>query len=241
MKLSVGLDLCRRAEKYLFLSPTPQTASSHPPSRWATETQTSYTSHTLSTPVTSVSTQPRRWATKRAYAVHLYPTQVSLNPPYRKQQVPHPRAQTPFDCCALSFQPFEHPVCARNNDGTGFVFDLVNIIPWLKQVSFSLLSRRFILHLLFQGNITTQTRSPKNLSSQTISSSSTTHGNRPEKSTTLFHSSLSASILISLQLQQLEMYFSPRASGVVRIFWRTKSLRGIHGNPYPVQILKQRC
>ncbi|KAI9461809.1 cyclophilin-like domain-containing protein [Boletus coccyginus] len=50
-----------------------------------------------------------------------------------KQQVPHPRAQTPFDCCALSFQPFEHPVCARNKDGTGFVFDLVNIIPWLKQ------------------------------------------------------------------------------------------------------------
>ncbi|KAG8219719.1 hypothetical protein J3R82DRAFT_687 [Butyriboletus roseoflavus] len=50
-----------------------------------------------------------------------------------KQQVPHPRAQTPFDCCALSFQPFEHPVCARNGDGTGFVFDLVNIIPWLKQ------------------------------------------------------------------------------------------------------------
>ncbi|KAN0100524.1 Cyclophilin-like domain containing protein [Tylopilus felleus] len=50
-----------------------------------------------------------------------------------KQQVPHARAQTPFDCCALSFQPFENPVCARNKDGTGFVFDLVNIIPWLKQ------------------------------------------------------------------------------------------------------------
>ncbi|KAG1749881.1 peptidylprolyl isomerase-like protein 2 [Suillus paluster] len=50
-----------------------------------------------------------------------------------KLQVPHPRAQTPFDCCALSFQSFNHPVCARNADGTGFVFDLVNIIPWLKQ------------------------------------------------------------------------------------------------------------
>jgi peptidyl-prolyl cis-trans isomerase-like protein 2 len=50
-----------------------------------------------------------------------------------KLQAPHPRSQTPFDCCALSFQPFEHPVCARNKDGTGFVFDLVNIIPWLKQ------------------------------------------------------------------------------------------------------------
>ncbi|KAL4070847.1 peptidylprolyl isomerase-like protein 2 [Scleroderma citrinum] len=50
-----------------------------------------------------------------------------------KASIPHARTQTPFDCCALSFQPFEHPVCARNKDGTGFVFDLVNIIPWLKQ------------------------------------------------------------------------------------------------------------
>ncbi|EJD03832.1 peptidylprolyl isomerase-like protein 2 [Fomitiporia mediterranea MF3/22] len=50
-----------------------------------------------------------------------------------KQQAPHPGALTPFDCCALSFQPFEHPVCARNPDGTGAVFDLVNILPWLKQ------------------------------------------------------------------------------------------------------------
>ncbi|EGO05203.1 hypothetical protein SERLA73DRAFT_174204 [Serpula lacrymans var. lacrymans S7.3] len=50
-----------------------------------------------------------------------------------KQQAPHPGALTPFDCCALSFQPFDHPVCARNADGTGHVFDLVNIIPWLKQ------------------------------------------------------------------------------------------------------------
>ncbi|KAJ7596909.1 cyclophilin-like domain-containing protein [Mycena floridula] len=45
----------------------------------------------------------------------------------------HPGARTPFDCCALSFQPFTHPVCSRNADGTGTVFDLVNIIPWLKQ------------------------------------------------------------------------------------------------------------
>ncbi|KAI0931894.1 hypothetical protein AcW1_000828 [Taiwanofungus camphoratus] len=50
-----------------------------------------------------------------------------------KQDPPPPGARTPFDCCALSFQPFTHPVCARNADGTGFVFDLVNIIPWLKQ------------------------------------------------------------------------------------------------------------
>ncbi|KAJ3491058.1 hypothetical protein NLI96_g990 [Meripilus lineatus] len=50
-----------------------------------------------------------------------------------KAEAPFSGAQTPFDCCALSFQPFSHPVCARNADGTGLVFDLVNIIPWLKQ------------------------------------------------------------------------------------------------------------
>ncbi|TFK77208.1 cyclophilin-like protein [Pluteus cervinus] len=50
-----------------------------------------------------------------------------------KQEASHSGAQTPFDSCALSFQPFTHPVCARNADGTGHVFDLVNIIPWLKQ------------------------------------------------------------------------------------------------------------
>ncbi|KAG8722532.1 Peptidyl-prolyl cis-trans isomerase cyp8 [Ceratobasidium sp. 394] len=50
-----------------------------------------------------------------------------------KQEAPHPGSRTPFDCCALSFQPFEFPVCARNADGTGTVFDLTNIIPWLKE------------------------------------------------------------------------------------------------------------
>ena len=52
----------------------------------------------------------------------------------RKQEAPHPGARTPFDCCALTFQPFNHPVCARNTDGTGNVFELVSIIPWLKCV-----------------------------------------------------------------------------------------------------------
>lgn len=52
----------------------------------------------------------------------------------RKPGAPHPGARTPFDSCALSFQPFNHPVCAKNSDGTGNVFDLVNIIPWLKCV-----------------------------------------------------------------------------------------------------------
>jgi peptidyl-prolyl cis-trans isomerase-like protein 2 len=35
----------------------------------------------------------------------------------------------PFYCCALTFTPFENPVCTP--DGT--VFDLVNILPWLKK------------------------------------------------------------------------------------------------------------
>ncbi|KAL5641827.1 hypothetical protein ACGC1H_002050 [Rhizoctonia solani] len=50
-----------------------------------------------------------------------------------KQEGPHPGSRTPFDCCSLSFQPFDFPVCARNADGTGTVFELTNIIPWLKE------------------------------------------------------------------------------------------------------------
>lgn len=51
----------------------------------------------------------------------------------QKPQTPHPGNLTPFDCCALTSQPFQNPVCARNSDGTGNVFELTNIIPWLKQ------------------------------------------------------------------------------------------------------------
>ncbi|KAH0559225.1 hypothetical protein GP486_004258 [Trichoglossum hirsutum] len=35
----------------------------------------------------------------------------------------------PFNFCAVSLQPFEHPVCTA--DGT--IFDLTNILPWLKK------------------------------------------------------------------------------------------------------------
>ncbi|QIW95094.1 hypothetical protein AMS68_000612 [Peltaster fructicola] len=35
----------------------------------------------------------------------------------------------PFNYCALSLQPFEHPVCTSD----GNVFDLTNIIPWLNK------------------------------------------------------------------------------------------------------------
>eukprot|EP00043_Microstomoeca_roanoka_P002807 m.40631 g.40631 ORF g.40631 m.40631 type:complete len:524 (-) comp11735_c0_seq1:218-1789(-) len=39
----------------------------------------------------------------------------------------------PFDCCALSLQPFEHPVCTKD----GAIFDLVNIIPFIKKYGVS--------------------------------------------------------------------------------------------------------
>ena len=35
----------------------------------------------------------------------------------------------PFNFCALSLQPFEHPVCTAD----GLIFDLTNILPWLKK------------------------------------------------------------------------------------------------------------
>ncbi|KAK3828884.1 MAG: peptidyl-prolyl cis-trans isomerase-like 2 [Benniella sp.] len=35
----------------------------------------------------------------------------------------------PFDCCSLSLQPFEHPVCTED----GIIFELVNIVPYLKK------------------------------------------------------------------------------------------------------------
>lgn len=35
----------------------------------------------------------------------------------------------PFNFCSLSLQPFEHPVCTSN----GTIFDLTNILPWLKK------------------------------------------------------------------------------------------------------------
>lgn len=38
-------------------------------------------------------------------------------------------ARLPFHCCAISFQPFEDPVCAP--DGT--VFDIVNAVPYIRK------------------------------------------------------------------------------------------------------------
>ena len=35
----------------------------------------------------------------------------------------------PYDCCAISFRPFETPMCTKD----GSTFDLVNIVPYLKK------------------------------------------------------------------------------------------------------------
>jgi peptidyl-prolyl cis-trans isomerase-like protein 2 len=46
-----------------------------------------------------------------------------------KGSVPGAFKRLPYNFCALSLQPFEHPVCTF--DGT--IFDLTNILPWLKK------------------------------------------------------------------------------------------------------------
>ena len=35
----------------------------------------------------------------------------------------------PYNCCAISFRPFETPMCTKD----GSVFDLINIVPYLKK------------------------------------------------------------------------------------------------------------
>ncbi|XP_050409403.2 RING-type E3 ubiquitin-protein ligase PPIL2 [Patella vulgata] len=39
----------------------------------------------------------------------------------------------PFHCCSLSMQPFENPLCTKE----GIVFDLMNIVPFLKKYGLS--------------------------------------------------------------------------------------------------------
>ncbi|KAG9043744.1 Peptidyl-prolyl cis-trans isomerase cyp8 [Tulasnella sp. UAMH 9824] len=59
--------------------------------------------------------------------------QHSASSGYKGKAEEIPTYRTPFDCCSLSLQPFQHPVCAINEDGTGTVYDLLNIVPWLKE------------------------------------------------------------------------------------------------------------
>ncbi|KAK0537536.1 cyclophilin peptidyl-prolyl cis-trans isomerase Cyp8 [Tilletia horrida] len=48
--------------------------------------------------------------------------------------------QLPFNCCAISLQPWEHPVCARGEktgadgkEGLATIFDLANVLPFIKK------------------------------------------------------------------------------------------------------------
>ena len=45
--------------------------------------------------------------------------QATIHLPYRS---------LPFDCCAISFRPFETPLCTAD----GIIFELMNIVPYLK-------------------------------------------------------------------------------------------------------------
>ncbi|KAJ6656526.1 hypothetical protein lerEdw1_003651 [Lerista edwardsae] len=48
----------------------------------------------------------------------------------KKAEIPQSNfRRLPFDHCSLSLQPFEYPVCTPD----GIVFDLLNIVPWLKK------------------------------------------------------------------------------------------------------------
>jgi peptidyl-prolyl cis-trans isomerase-like protein 2 len=40
-----------------------------------------------------------------------------------------PLAIVPFNCCCLSLQTFDNPVCTPE----GHIFDIINIIPFIKQ------------------------------------------------------------------------------------------------------------
>ncbi|KAL7409476.1 hypothetical protein BDY24DRAFT_345205 [Mrakia frigida] len=50
----------------------------------------------------------------------------------KNQRGQHAFQSLPFDCCALSLQPFDVPVAVREEDGTAS-FDLVNILPYVKK------------------------------------------------------------------------------------------------------------
>ncbi|KAJ7382116.1 RING-type E3 ubiquitin-protein ligase ppil2 [Desmophyllum pertusum] len=49
----------------------------------------------------------------------------------KKADVPEKASfrRLPFYCCSLSMQPFEHPLCTKD----GVIFDLLNIVPYLKK------------------------------------------------------------------------------------------------------------
>ncbi|KZF26740.1 hypothetical protein L228DRAFT_243252 [Xylona heveae TC161] len=63
------------------------------------------------------------WASEDAYS-------ASAGAGVAKPNVPGANfRRLPFNYCAVSLQPFEHPVCTAE----GHIFDLTNILPWLKK------------------------------------------------------------------------------------------------------------
>lgn len=48
---------------------------------------------------------------------------------YKDRSKGVPFQRLPFNCCAITFTPFEDPVCTE--DGT--VYDIVNVVPYVKK------------------------------------------------------------------------------------------------------------
>ncbi|KND04280.1 uncharacterized protein SPPG_00017 [Spizellomyces punctatus DAOM BR117] len=64
--------------------------------------------------------------TDKLYVTH---SEHAAGPGGAKRRTGSEFKRLPFYCCSLSLQPFEHPVCTKD----GMVFDLMNIIPFLKK------------------------------------------------------------------------------------------------------------
>ncbi|KAL1987351.1 hypothetical protein VTN96DRAFT_4067 [Rasamsonia emersonii] len=65
------------------------------------------------------------WASEDAYSASVGAGVAKA----RKGKVDASFKRLPFNYCALSLQPFTHPVCTP----TGTIFELTNILPWLKK------------------------------------------------------------------------------------------------------------
>ncbi|GFY86636.1 plant U-box 49 [Actinidia rufa] len=71
----------------------------------------------------------------------------------KSKEVGAPFKRLPFYCCALTFTPFEYPVCTED----GSVFELMNIIPYLTKfgkhpVTGALLKKEDLIALTFHKN-----------------------------------------------------------------------------------------
>ncbi|XP_057481551.1 peptidyl-prolyl cis-trans isomerase CYP65-like isoform X1 [Actinidia eriantha] len=71
----------------------------------------------------------------------------------KSKEIRAPFKRLPFYCCALTFTPFEYPVCTED----GSVFELMNIIPYLTKfgkhpVTGALLKKEDLITLTFHKN-----------------------------------------------------------------------------------------